>query len=675
MQRPLRFLLVSAFTTALWCGADAQNVGINVTGAAPDAKAILDVNVGGLPAGGKKGLLIPRMTYAQRLNIAGLNATHTGLWVYQTDDGTDIDPTIVPAKKHGYFYWDGAAWQRWSPNFRGWRLNGNAAGLTDYVGTQAATNDDLHIRTTSNIAGVPEPQIRINGGAVNPGFVGVNLGVAPTERLEINGGLKVGNTTLNTQGAIKYDPAAVTPNRWHFGNVDNTVNGWQRLENAERLYPNQAYRPVQDQCLGATGVKIKGTWNGTTVPGNANTPFATNTGSNNRRGQRVQYIYPESELLAAGLCYGPITRISFYAISNDGPVGCTPTVNCADIRIDLRMGTTALNNFGPAVASSAVPLTVDWDAAVEASANVHVNSANPTLIQTGWVDLTLTGAGFNWLGGNLCIDISWVRAAANGLSPPVQLETGLAYTATKWMQVTLNADANHGNAYNDNVAGSMQILGVNTANAAQGTTQNRPVTRFYGRVQSQGYANADVIDDFIGYDGGMFIDTLGGSVATADALFRGPGSVRARTAVYDGSLQLSDHVFDKYFDGDVKPEDTEAHQGFAYVGVKDLKEYIRKERHLPNMPSRTEWESHGTPSIGQLQTGLWETVESQALNIIELEKDLRALESLAFGGSSDPAAIERMINEVNASKRLSEAQKLELTDALRQRMNARTKDQ
>lgn len=662
----------------VWSGANAQNVGINVTGAAPDAKSILDLNVSGLPVGAKEGLLIPRMTYGQRLNIAGLNATHTGLWVYQTDDGIVADPTLSTYIEHGFFYWDGAAWQRWSPNFRGWRLNGNVVGATDFVGTQALTLDDLNIRTTNNLTG--PPQIRINGSAVNPGSVGVNLAVAPVERLEIDGGLKVGNTTTNFAGGIKYDNAAVAPNRWHFGNINGTAAGWQRLENAERLYPNQAYRPIQDQCQGVDGVRVRGNFTNITVAGNANTPYPTNTGSVNLRGFRAQYIYPAAELLASGLCAGPITRISFYAIQADlatqpGPDGILGTSDdlAPDIAVDIRMGTTAQNNFGPANAGQTTPIAgFDWVAAVEASANIHANSGISSPVQIGWRDFTLTGAGFNWDGiNNLVVDVSWVRAATFGNSPPVELETGLTYTATKWMRATSGVWTNHGRQYQDNLMGNMQIGGINVnGQATQGTTQNRPVTRFFGRVSTPGFANADVIDEFIGYDGGMFLDTIGGSVATADAIFRGPGSIRARKAVYDGNLQLSDHVFDKYFEGAVKPEDVKAHEGYAYIGVKDLKEYLKRDRHLPNMPSRSDWETFGTRSIGQLQTGLWETVESQALNIIELEKDLRALEDLAFGRCSDPAEIERLIADVNASPRLSEAQKLELTDGLRQRLNA-----
>lgn len=54
----------------------AQSVGINTTGAAPDASSMLDVSAT------NKGFLTPRMTTAQRLAIA---TPANGLMVYDTD--------------------------------------------------------------------------------------------------------------------------------------------------------------------------------------------------------------------------------------------------------------------------------------------------------------------------------------------------------------------------------------------------------------------------------------------------------------------------------------------------------------------------------------------------------------------------------------------------------------
>ncbi len=62
----------------------AQNAGVNFNGAAPNISAAFDINVDAL--GTKKGLLIPRVTLAQRTVMDPLPAAAQGLIVYQTDD-------------------------------------------------------------------------------------------------------------------------------------------------------------------------------------------------------------------------------------------------------------------------------------------------------------------------------------------------------------------------------------------------------------------------------------------------------------------------------------------------------------------------------------------------------------------------------------------------------------
>ncbi len=65
-----RIVLIKVLLTTLVCflalsvSLFAQNIGINATGSAPDANALLDVDASGLTP--KKGLLIPRMTSAER---------------------------------------------------------------------------------------------------------------------------------------------------------------------------------------------------------------------------------------------------------------------------------------------------------------------------------------------------------------------------------------------------------------------------------------------------------------------------------------------------------------------------------------------------------------------------------------------------------------------------------
>ncbi|MBL4594338.1 MAG: tail fiber domain-containing protein [Flavobacteriales bacterium] len=92
-----KFLQKAAIAALLFSGItlSAQNVGINATGAAPDAGALLDIS------STNKGLLIPRVSIANLTLIAPIvGSATTSMLVYNTNAGTGL----------GYYYWDGADW-------------------------------------------------------------------------------------------------------------------------------------------------------------------------------------------------------------------------------------------------------------------------------------------------------------------------------------------------------------------------------------------------------------------------------------------------------------------------------------------------------------------------------------------------------------------------------------
>ncbi|GIV43672.1 MAG: hypothetical protein KatS3mg035_0795 [Bacteroidia bacterium] len=70
----------------------SQNVGINTTGTPPDNSALLDVDANGMSP--KKGLLIPRMTTAERNAIP---SPATSLLIFNTTTGC-------------FEFWDGSNW-------------------------------------------------------------------------------------------------------------------------------------------------------------------------------------------------------------------------------------------------------------------------------------------------------------------------------------------------------------------------------------------------------------------------------------------------------------------------------------------------------------------------------------------------------------------------------------
>src|SRR5690242_15667557 len=96
--------------------ASAQSVAINADGSAPNTNAMLDVK------STTKGLLIPRMTTAQRTAIANT----TGLLVFDTDTKS-------------FWFNDGSAWNNMAAT-PGWSLTGNS-GTVDGINFLGPTDN------------------------------------------------------------------------------------------------------------------------------------------------------------------------------------------------------------------------------------------------------------------------------------------------------------------------------------------------------------------------------------------------------------------------------------------------------------------------------------------------------------------------------------------------------
>lgn len=102
---------------------------------------------------------------------------------------------------------------------------------------------------------------------------------------------------------------------------------------------------------------------------------------------------------------------------------------------------------------------------------------------------------------------------------------------------------------------------------------------------------------------------------TADAgkvfVVEGDGSLWA-TGVY---VRLSEDFPDYVFE-----------EGYDLMTLAELEEYIKREKHLPNMPSSTEVAEKGA-DIGEITRVLVEKVEELTLYVLELEKKIEALEA------------------------------------------------
>jgi hypothetical protein len=113
----IALLLMSANLKAQNTFPSTGAVGIGTT--SPNASSLLEIK------STKKGLLIPRMTLAQRNAIA---TPATGLLIFQTNSTT------------GFYYYNGTAWTAIAPKTNSWLLTGNAGtdSSVNFLGTTDA---------------------------------------------------------------------------------------------------------------------------------------------------------------------------------------------------------------------------------------------------------------------------------------------------------------------------------------------------------------------------------------------------------------------------------------------------------------------------------------------------------------------------------------------------------
>ncbi len=126
-------LIVIAFTFVLK-NAAAQNIGINSTGVTPNASAVLDI------VSSTSGLLIPRMTAAQKTALNPLPAVAQGLFIYQTDgvEGFYYNTSTSTTPAWNYIATGGTS---------GWDLTGNSGTVdgTNFIGTTDNVPFDVRV--------------------------------------------------------------------------------------------------------------------------------------------------------------------------------------------------------------------------------------------------------------------------------------------------------------------------------------------------------------------------------------------------------------------------------------------------------------------------------------------------------------------------------------------------
>ena len=561
----------------------------------PAADAMLDVSVASLPANAKMGILIPRMSAAQRVAISGAPAT--GLIVYQN---------TAPV---GYWYYDGTVWVPVSSG-AGWNLYGDAATnpAVDFVGT--FDNQNFRLRTNST-AGVPPIGVTITAG-VSPGRVGVNTATT-NEMMEVAGGILVnGGTPGNLPGNIRGVPGVLPGTTVHQGYMGAPINTWYQLENVfgERInqrwqylsggcnYPRFGTLPNPDLTNAPAADYVTIGTGGSTSSATIETPYAQFW-----EDHKVQYLYTATEMNAvlanftvpavSSICPLPEV-IEGLAFRTQG-VATQPMEN-----VEIKMTNTTLGGLGAGFYVG--PMTTVY---TNPSFVPAANAWNPHAFSTpfGWngtgnVVVEYCFNNNNWTGNSsVYFDAttyaglfgSYCDACGSLFAPGTcYFNTCPPGTAQAAPGVLCTGYSHTGGCQHTTGMPMTTCDGTFQFTGQQGAANKHPQIRFYCKVGS--LVQTDSIADYMYTPHGIMVGTAAWASSIAPFAFQGPGTISAQFQVWGGNLLLSDHVFDSYYTGEVKEEDAHAARGYQHRSIDEMSEFIANNRHLPTIQGRKAWE-------------------------------------------------------------------------------------
>lgn len=101
------------------------------------------------------------------------------------------------------------------------------------------------------------------------------------------------------------------------------------------------------------------------------------------------------------------------------------------------------------------------------------------------------------------------------------------------------------------------------------------------------------------------------SSGVGQAVIYSTGYIRAREIQVD-ALTIPDYVFEK---------------SYKLMTLKELNDFIIANKHLPNVPSASDYAKEGSVAVGELQLKTLEKVEELTLYILQLEQRISELEA------------------------------------------------
>ncbi|HMN04359.1 MAG TPA: hypothetical protein PKD45_01425 [Flavobacteriales bacterium] len=495
--------------------------------------------------------------------------------------------------------------------------------------------------------------------------------------------------------------------------IQPSLGGWRALENNyEEVFGASWSHFKEVTCTPNTTVDIP----------NGNLPAPGATWSNNAAlgadGPRVtpyhrqwapntfvrrQYLFFASELNAevaqssgnpganGGLCAGqPVTKIGFRVNASANRPFVADQAHV--IVRNAPLGLNELNGFdnsvaGPGMGCGAVP-PANW----------------PDATGDHWHMIPLT-TPFVWDGeSNVIVEVA-VRMGPT--PPPTNTATPPVLSSQQSVNVTYAMTTNSYNTSNfipsphpgpgwacspllDPAAGNTQLLMPDLLGgmAQYGASTWRPIVRFEGTVgvvppvttpggtsRYINYPGALILEDTTkaaklntmssGFPWGQW--RIGFPTGYTTFNYKGKGTISAQNGVYDNTVRLNDHVFDRAFDGRVAPQDAAEHGNNRLLSIEEMATFTSQNRHLPTMKGREEWNQSQGFSLGDLTNQLWTTAETHALYVADLHDKLNVLEILASDRPLNTGEYQAACRQLAIMPQYSDAEKQRLIEHLRQR--------
>ena len=204
--KTIKPLLFMAFCQFIMSTANAQSVAINTDGSVADATALLDVK------STTKGMLIPRMTTAQR---TGITTPATGLLVFDTD-------------VNAFWYFDGTAWTKLEVAGNNWSVTGNSATTagTHFIGTTDEV--PLTIKVNNQVAGyISSTTAPVTSNNTSWGHLALSQNTTGRRNVAIGNQSLMNNTTGQYNTALGYQTLLNGITITH-----STALGYQTLANS-----------------------------------------------------------------------------------------------------------------------------------------------------------------------------------------------------------------------------------------------------------------------------------------------------------------------------------------------------------------------------------------------------------------------------------------------------------